>query len=390
MLIARPAHESQNVGGEDLHVAGEDDEVDSVVGEGGGHLGLLGCLVAVDDGEVAVVDTEPLGHLGVVGMVADHHRNVDRQVATAATVKKVVEAVRLSRDEHRDARSLVGEAQRPTHREPLQLGFGGGGDLVPRQRETVELELDPLEERTVGVVGVLLEIDDVAAVSGDERRPPRRRCRGDRDRRRAGRRWPSPHPTGGTVVGSRRGSASDSSRASGRGESAADDERRDERWQDVAVTSLTMLCTDGSDLATEALAAGLRLLAPADRTLVVTVVESVDASLMYGASGLAGGVIDEQEYADMVGAQRDAADTILRGAVTALGLDGVATVETLAAEGGDPGRALCDLAAERGATVIVAGSRGRGGLKRAVLGSVSDHLVRNAPCPVLVSGAGDR
>ena len=32
------------------------------------------------------------------------------------------------------------------------------------------------------------------------------------------------------------------------------------------------------------------------------------------------------------------------------------------------------------------GSRGRGGLKRAVLGSVSDHIVRNAPCPVLVTG----
>ncbi len=152
--------------------------------------------------------------------------------------------------------------------------------------------------------------------------------------------------------------------------------------------SLTMLCTDGSDLATDALVAGLRVLTPAERTLVVTVVEPVDASLVFGASGLAGGVIDEREYADMVGAQRETADTILRGAVTALGLDGDATVEMVAAEG-DPGRALCDLAAERGATVIVAGSRGRGGLKRAVLGSVSDHLVRNAPCPVLVSGAND-
>ena len=147
-----------------------------------------------------------------------------------------------------------------------------------------------------------------------------------------------------------------------------------------------MLCTDGSELATEALTAGLRVLATADRTLVVTVVEPVDASLVFGASGLAGGVIDEQEYADMVGAQREAADTILRDAVTALGLDGVVSVEMLAVEG-DPGRALCDLAEERGATVIVAGSRGRGGIKRAVLGSVSDHLVRNAPCPVLVSGA---
>ena len=154
------------------------------------------------------------------------------------------------------------------------------------------------------------------------------------------------------------------------------------------MTSLTMLCTDGSELATEALAAGLRLLIPADRTLVVTVVDEVDPSLVFGASGFAGGVVDDQEYAAMVSAQHEAADTILRSAVTALGLDGDPTVETVVAEG-DAGRALCDLAVERGATVIVAGSRGRGGLKRAVLGSVSDHLVRNAPCPVLVSGASE-
>jgi nucleotide-binding universal stress UspA family protein len=151
------------------------------------------------------------------------------------------------------------------------------------------------------------------------------------------------------------------------------------------MTTLTMLCTDGSDLATEALAAGLRVLAPAERTVVVTVVEPVDASLLLGASGFAGGVIDEQQYAESVEAHRDAAEEILRTAVSALGLDGEASVETVAIEG-DPGRALCDFASERGATVIVAGSRGRGGIKRAVLGSVSDHLVRNAPCPVLLSG----
>ena len=153
-----------------------------------------------------------------------------------------------------------------------------------------------------------------------------------------------------------------------------------------ATTSVTMLCTDGSELATEALAAGLRVLAPADRTLVVTVVEPVDASLLLGASGFAGGVIDEAQYVETMDAHRDAAEQGLRRAVTALGLDGVDGVDLVIVEG-DPGRALCDVAAERGATVIVAGTRGRGGLKRAVLGSVSDHLVRNAPCPVLVSGA---
>ena len=36
------------------------------------------------------------------------------------------------------------------------------------------------------------------------------------------------------------------------------------------------------------------------------------------------------------------------------------------------------------AGLIVMGSRGRGGVRRALMGSVSDSVVRHAPCPVLV------
>ena len=42
------------------------------------------------------------------------------------------------------------------------------------------------------------------------------------------------------------------------------------------------------------------------------------------------------------------------------------------------------LAAEIGAGLIVMGSRGRGGIRRALMGSVSDSVVRHAHCPVLV------
>jgi nucleotide-binding universal stress UspA family protein len=52
--------------------------------------------------------------------------------------------------------------------------------------------------------------------------------------------------------------------------------------------------------------------------------------------------------------------------------------------GGDAGSTLCDLAEELDASAIVIGSRGRGGIRRALLGSVSDHVVRNAGRPVLV------
>ena len=42
------------------------------------------------------------------------------------------------------------------------------------------------------------------------------------------------------------------------------------------------------------------------------------------------------------------------------------------------------VAAEVGVDVIVVGSHGRTGVKRLFLGSVSEHVVRHAPCPVLV------
>src|SRR5215203_1041714 len=42
------------------------------------------------------------------------------------------------------------------------------------------------------------------------------------------------------------------------------------------------------------------------------------------------------------------------------------------------------LAEELGADLIVMGSRGLGGVRRALMGSVSDSVVRQAHCPVLV------
>ena len=51
---------------------------------------------------------------------------------------------------------------------------------------------------------------------------------------------------------------------------------------------------------------------------------------------------------------------------------------------GRPDEEIVALAEELGATLIVLGSRGRGGIRRALMGSVSDSVVRHAHCPVLV------
>ncbi len=52
-------------------------------------------------------------------------------------------------------------------------------------------------------------------------------------------------------------------------------------------------------------------------------------------------------------------------------------------EGGVAGE-IVTLAEDIGAGLIVMGSRGRGGIRRALMGSVSDAVVRHAHCPVLV------
>ena len=51
---------------------------------------------------------------------------------------------------------------------------------------------------------------------------------------------------------------------------------------------------------------------------------------------------------------------------------------------GSAGAEIVDVAQEIGAGLIVMGSRGLGGIRRALMGSVSDSVVRHAHCPVLV------
>ena len=52
--------------------------------------------------------------------------------------------------------------------------------------------------------------------------------------------------------------------------------------------------------------------------------------------------------------------------------------------GGDAGPQICHVAETWPADLILMGSRGRRGLKAALLGSVSNYVVHHAPCSVLV------
>lgn len=51
---------------------------------------------------------------------------------------------------------------------------------------------------------------------------------------------------------------------------------------------------------------------------------------------------------------------------------------------GHPASDAVDVAQREGVALIVMGTHGRTGLKHVLLGSVAEHVVRHAPCPVLV------
>jgi nucleotide-binding universal stress UspA family protein len=51
---------------------------------------------------------------------------------------------------------------------------------------------------------------------------------------------------------------------------------------------------------------------------------------------------------------------------------------------GDPAAIICHVAGELAVDVIIVGSHGKGFVSRVLLGSVSEYVMRHAPCPVLV------
>jgi nucleotide-binding universal stress UspA family protein len=51
---------------------------------------------------------------------------------------------------------------------------------------------------------------------------------------------------------------------------------------------------------------------------------------------------------------------------------------------GPAGEAIVEVARNEQVDLVVVGSHGRGAVGRFLVGSVSEHVVRHAPCPVLV------
>ncbi len=146
-----------------------------------------------------------------------------------------------------------------------------------------------------------------------------------------------------------------------------------------------LVATDGSDDAIAAAQRALALLAPPATITLVAVAEQPGSVTAGFESGFAGGVASPAQIEADWSAVDDETSAILRRTVAALSTS--APIEQVVGVG-SAGPELCRLARERAADVIVVGSRGHGAVRRALLGSVSTHVVNNAPCPVMVVRAG--
>ncbi len=135
-----------------------------------------------------------------------------------------------------------------------------------------------------------------------------------------------------------------------------------------------LLSTDGSEEAELALRAAADLARATGSELHVVHVLPTDRGIPYPAEVLKGEPLQQAE-------QR--AQAFLAQQVERIGVEGVAVTGSYLREG-RPANEIVRLSEELGAGLIVMGSKGLGGVRRALMGSVSDSVVRHAHCPVMV------
>lgn len=138
-----------------------------------------------------------------------------------------------------------------------------------------------------------------------------------------------------------------------------------------------LVATDGSDCAGEALSTGVD-------------VANVEAAALHVLSIVDTASLGVDVRTDVQTAQlEEGANEIVRAGVEIAEDAGVASVTGTVESGTSIYRAILSFVEEHDVDLVVVGSRGRTGLERYVLGSVTGKLLRTAPVPVLVVGESE-
>ncbi|KAJ3053163.1 hypothetical protein HK097_004895 [Rhizophlyctis rosea] len=137
---------------------------------------------------------------------------------------------------------------------------------------------------------------------------------------------------------------------------------------------------DDSDHATQAIAWTIsNILREDDHVTLLHVWPNVMAPNTFGV------LIDEGEYIrKMQEKVKEASHDILKREGKALSQAEIKVTFTLISVQGDPREEIIAKINAQNIDLVVMGSRGRGAVKRALLGSVSDYIVHHAKCPVTI------
>jgi nucleotide-binding universal stress UspA family protein len=146
----------------------------------------------------------------------------------------------------------------------------------------------------------------------------------------------------------------------------------------------TLFCYDGSDASARALAAAAQVLAPHSEAVVLTVWQPLTARLAE-SGGFGVFALDDEDEIDTqerVAALQAAQQGAKRA--TELGYSASARIEEATT---GVWRTIVDVADELDAALVVCGTRGRGSVRSALLGSVSHDVLQHAHRPVLIAPA---
>ena len=138
-----------------------------------------------------------------------------------------------------------------------------------------------------------------------------------------------------------------------------------------------LLATDGSEDAALAAEAAVELSLQSGSEVHVAYVLPTPAQLI--GHHLYSGEMRES----LIGGAEREAERFLNEQAERIGSDGAKVAETHL-RSGDPDKEILRTAESLGVGLIVIGSRGLGAVSRALMGSVSDSVVRHAHCPVFV------
>lgn len=134
-----------------------------------------------------------------------------------------------------------------------------------------------------------------------------------------------------------------------------------------------LLATDGSACARRATSEAIELAQATGWPLHVVSVWHIPVQVGYGLP---------TAVPEMIHAQREHAENVARDTAERAVEAGVTTTSEV--RQGIPAEEICAAAQELPAGVVVVGAHGWGPVKRILIGSVSTHVLHEAPCPVLV------